>query len=124
MRETQVLSLGWGDPLKKGIVTHSGIIAWRIPRTEEPGELQFMGSQRAQHKLVTKQQYLTLLHQRRQSNICSLAFQTKHSQFFSLSLSSQVLNLNLKFLSTTFSHTIKPHTYIPPKFHFFSKAKG
>ena len=46
MQETQVRSLGWEDPLKKGMVTHSSILAWRIPRTEEPGRLQFMGSQR------------------------------------------------------------------------------
>ena len=41
-----VPSLGWEDPLKEGIATHSSILAWRIPRTEEPGGLQFMGSQR------------------------------------------------------------------------------
>ena len=37
MRETQVRSLGWEDPLEKGMATHSGIPAWRIPWTEEPG---------------------------------------------------------------------------------------
>ena len=44
--ETQVLSLGWEDPLEKEMATHSNILAWRIPRTEEPGGLQSMGSQR------------------------------------------------------------------------------
>ena len=39
MRETQVQSLGWEDPLEKEIVTHSSILAWRIPWTEEPGRL-------------------------------------------------------------------------------------
>ena len=43
--ETQVLSLGREDPLEKGMVTHSNILAWRIPWTEEPGRLQSMGSQ-------------------------------------------------------------------------------
>ena len=38
MPETQVRSLGWEDPLKKGMATHSSILAWRIPLTEEPGE--------------------------------------------------------------------------------------
>ena len=38
-------SLDWEDPLEKGMVTHSSIHAWRIPWTEEPGGLQFMGSQ-------------------------------------------------------------------------------
>ena len=49
MRVTQVQSLGQGDPLKKGMTTHSSILAWRIPWTEEPGILQSMGSQRARH---------------------------------------------------------------------------
>ena len=44
-QETQVLSLGQKDPLEKGLATHSSILAWRIPGTEEPGELQPMGSQ-------------------------------------------------------------------------------
>ena len=39
MQETQVLSLGWEDPLEKGMATHSNILAWRIPWTEEPGGL-------------------------------------------------------------------------------------
>ena len=39
MRETWVQSLGWDDPLEKGMATHSSILAWRIPWTEEPGEL-------------------------------------------------------------------------------------
>ena len=40
MRETWVRSLGWEDPLEEGIVTHSDILAWRIPWTEEPGGQQ------------------------------------------------------------------------------------
>ena len=43
MLETQVLSLGWEDPLEKGMATHSSIFAQRIPWTEEPGGLQSMG---------------------------------------------------------------------------------
>ena len=43
MQETQVRSLGWEDPLEKGMATHSSILAWRIPWTEESGELQSMG---------------------------------------------------------------------------------
>ena len=45
MWETQVRSLGEEDPLEKGIATHCCILSWRIPWTEEPGGLQFMGSQ-------------------------------------------------------------------------------
>ena len=51
MQETRVgsLSLGWEDPLEKGMATHSSILAWRIPWTMEPGGLQSMGSQRVGH---------------------------------------------------------------------------
>ena len=49
MRETWVQSQGWEDPLEEGMATHSSILAWRIPWTEEPGGLQFMGLQRVRH---------------------------------------------------------------------------
>ena len=47
MRVTWVQSLGWEDPLEKGMATHSSILAWRIPWIEEPGGIRSMGSQRA-----------------------------------------------------------------------------
>ena len=46
MQETQVRSLGWEYPLEEEMATHSSILAWRMPWTEEPGGLQSMGSQR------------------------------------------------------------------------------
>ena len=49
MWETQIQSLGQEDPLKEGMATHSSILAWRIPWTEEPGGLQSTGSQRVRH---------------------------------------------------------------------------
>ena len=49
MRETQVQSLGWEDPLEKEMATHSSILAWRILWREEPGRLQSTGSQRVGH---------------------------------------------------------------------------
>ena len=49
MQETQVQSLGWEDPLENGMTSHSSILAWRIPWTEEPGKLQSMGLQRVRH---------------------------------------------------------------------------
>ena len=49
MQETQVWSLGQKTPLEKGMTTHSSILAWRIPWTEEPGGLQSMGLQRVGH---------------------------------------------------------------------------
>ena len=49
MLETQVLSLGWEDPLQKEMSAHSSTLAWKIPWTEEPGRLQSMGLQRVGH---------------------------------------------------------------------------
>ena len=49
MQETQVRSLCWKDPLVKGMATHSSVLAWRIPRTGEPGGLPSMGSHRVGH---------------------------------------------------------------------------
>ena len=49
MQETRVQSLVQEDPLEKGMAMHTSILAWRIPWTEEPGRLQFMGSQRVGH---------------------------------------------------------------------------
>ena len=46
MWETQVQSLGWEDPLEKEMASHSSTLAWKIPRTNEPGRLQSVGSQR------------------------------------------------------------------------------
>ena len=53
MKGSPVMSLDWENPLEKGMATHSRILAWRIPWTEEPGKLQSMGSQRTEHNWVT-----------------------------------------------------------------------
>ena len=49
VQETQVRSLGQEDPLEEDMATHSSVLAWRIPWTEQPGRLQSMGSQRVSH---------------------------------------------------------------------------
>ena len=49
MQETWVRSLGWEDPVEKETATHSSILAWRIPWTEEPGGLQSLGLHRVEH---------------------------------------------------------------------------
>ena len=54
MRETQVRSLGWEDPLEKEMATHSSILAWKIALTEEPGWLQSIGLQSIRHDLATE----------------------------------------------------------------------
>ena len=53
MQETQVPSLGWEDPLEKGMATHSSAPVWRIPWTEEPSELQSMVLQSIRHDWAT-----------------------------------------------------------------------
>ena len=53
MQETQVRPLGQEDPLEKGMIPHSNILAWRIPGTEEPGGLQSMGLQRVRNDRAT-----------------------------------------------------------------------
>ena len=53
VQETQGQSLGWEDSLEKGMATHSSVLAWRIPCTEEPGGLWSTGSQRVQHNWAT-----------------------------------------------------------------------
>ena len=54
MQETRVHSLGWEDPLEEEMATHSIILAWGIPWTEDPAGLQFMGSQRVRHSLAAE----------------------------------------------------------------------
>ena len=60
MQETWVRFLGQDDPLEKAVATHSSILAWEIPWTDEPSGLQSMGSQRVRHdyNLATKQQQI------------------------------------------------------------------
>ena len=53
VQETWVQSLGWEDPLEKGMATHSSIFTWRIPWTEEPGGLLSIGLQRVKDEPVT-----------------------------------------------------------------------
>ena len=53
MQETWVRSLGWEDPLEKGMAPHSNILAWRIPWTEAPDRLQSVGLQRVRHDWLT-----------------------------------------------------------------------
>ena len=50
VQETWVPSLGWKDPMEKGMATHFSMLVWRIPWTEEPGRIQSMGLQRVGHK--------------------------------------------------------------------------
>ena len=61
LQETQVQSLVWEDPLEEEMATHSRILAWKIPWTEEPGRLQSRGLQRVEHSSVTTLHFTSLL---------------------------------------------------------------
>ena len=61
MWETWVQSLGWEDSLEKEMATHSSILAWKIPKTEEPGRLQPMGIQRVGHDWMTEHACMPLI---------------------------------------------------------------
>ena len=61
MQETRLQFLGWNDALEKEMATHSRILAWRIPRSEEPGGLQSIGSQRVRHDRATNTQLRLLI---------------------------------------------------------------
>ena len=67
LQETQVQSLGQEDPLEEEMATHSSILAWRIPWTEEPGGLQSMGSQK-RLDLVIKQDHKCSHHRYRKED--------------------------------------------------------
>ena len=71
MQETQVQSFDWEAPLEKGMATHSSILAWRIPWTEEPGGMQSMGSQRVRHQCETNTFTLTLNNNRQKAENCN-----------------------------------------------------
>ena len=72
MQETPVQSLGWEDPLEKGIAIHFNILVWRIPWTEEPGEIQSMGSQRVRHSWATNTYIKNIKRLHSQDYVCLL----------------------------------------------------
>ena len=81
MQETRVQSLGWEDPLEKEMATHSSILAWKIPRTEEPGRLQSMGSQRVRPEGATSLLYKKNILLDEQGQLCNcLGLGSKWSQ--------------------------------------------
>ena len=68
MQATQAPPLGQGDPLQEEMATHSSILAWETPRTEEPGGLQSMGSQRVGHNLGINNHNLSIVLQQSRQN--------------------------------------------------------
>ena len=111
-RETWIGSLGWEDPLEEGVATHSSILAWGIPWTEEPGGLQSMGSQRVGHTWVTKHtqqppkssglRYLVTLEQCRNFLISSFFLRDFTDKWMWLSISlNSILTVFLRAIANT-----------------------
>ena len=94
--ETWVWSLGWEDPLEKGMATHSNTLAWRTPWTEEPSGLQSMGSQRIRHGY-----FLYLL-----SNWASSGLNSSSAKLHVFRLSSVLGNGATKWKEMQFSSTL------------------
>ena len=88
LQETQVWSLGQEDPLEEETATHSSILAWKIPWTEEPGRLQFMGSQRIGHNWVTNIFFFKVT--------SSEISQTEKEKYFMLSLICRIWKVKQK----------------------------
>ena len=96
-------SLGWEDPLEEGMATHTSILAWRIPWTEEPGGPQSIGSQRVRHDWVTNASY----------SYCKMNFFMNSSMTFNMCIDSwshyhnQSRSINQKKISLCCSLIIK-----------------
>ena len=86
MQETWIWSLGWEDPLEKGMATHSSILAWEILQAEEPGGLQSTGSQRVGHEWATKQQ----------QEVLGLVLRAPAQNLKSFWVESKIQNLEMK----------------------------
>ena len=80
MQEMWIQSLGWEDPLEKGMATHSSVHAWRIPWTEEPGGLQSMGSQSGTRLSAAQHAFNRLARNTRQDGLTFHTNQHNHPQ--------------------------------------------
>ena len=104
MQETWVSSLGWEDPLEKGMTTHCSILAWRIPWTEEPGGLQSMVSQTSWARLSDKVHACTLTHPIGQYRSRELSKKNSLSQYFcknGIHSNQMVISSHLHLVITT-----------------------
>ena len=103
-RETQLQSPGWEDLLEKEMATHSSILAWKIPWTEEPVRLQSMGSQRIGHDWATLLQYFFFIRWPKYWSFTSTVQPTNIQDWFPLGL-----NVLISLLSKRLSSLIQHH---------------
>ena len=94
MKDTWVWYLGWEDSLEKGLETHSSILAWRIPQTEEPSRLRSMGSQRVGHDWTTNTDAPTVRNiyklRKNQTPVALLGLTTEHGSLSWNSVQNQL----------------------------------
>ena len=95
MQETGVWSQGWEDPLEKEMATHSSILAWRIPRTKEPGELQSMGSRRVRHDWATSLSFSFLKSSKNSVTFCCVLFFPKMNHLWCIIIQVVPININI-----------------------------
>ena len=115
MQETRVQSLGWEDPREKEMATHSSILVWKIPWTEEPARLQSMGSQRVGHDWVTSLFTFTVLHSQQlvESENAELLIQPTvklHADFRPCSESAPITLFHCSRVNCTLLTTMQPGT--------------
>ena len=124
MRETQVKSLGWQAPLEKRMSTHSSILAWRIPWTEEPGRLQFMGLQGRMQHIEDDMKDFSLIfyfHFINHSSFCGLCYNFKAAHYiYNLTFQALLLYTFTSHLDNTylfiFRSKLTTHYYPCPYF--------
>ena len=107
MRETQVQSLGWEDPMEKGMATHARILAWEIPWTEEPGGWQSIRSQRVRHDWVTNTFTFAFIHSEIKTIIKLMNMPSPHESYLYLHFFVMVCSRTLWWIiSESLSHII------------------
>ena len=124
MQETQVQSLGWEDPLEKGMATHSSVLAWRIPWTEEPGGLQSMGSRRVGQDWATSTDWVPWVIQQIPIGylFTYVHSSTPRAVYLTLSLFSSPLSITLFSASPLlFCKQIHQYVFLPFYSSFFKK---
>ena len=119
MQETLVWSLGWEDPLKKAMATHSSILAWEMPWTEEPGRMHFMGLQRVRHDWATN----TFTH----TYIYYVLYLYTHICMYYIYICTCVLYLQMYiyvYIINTYIHFVKENEKKPPFQHPMTTGLG
>ena len=122
MQETWVQSLGREDSLEQGMVTHSSILAWRIPWTEEPGGVQSMGLQRVGHNWATNTHTQTNEFQISGHLICFLSSQFWVCDFVFFLIESLHSKLNIVWIHPSSWNIIPSSYYVLPSHSFLRKV--